>query len=59
MKLFRLTFCLVTFVPGFAVLGALASRQNGAPIWWGLTIGALVGMIFGVGFGVADERNEE
>jgi hypothetical protein len=41
------------------VLGALSAQQNGAPIWWGFTIGGMVGLVFGVGLGVADERNEQ
>ena len=41
---------LVVFTPGFAMLGAFSTLDSRLPLWWGVTIGALVGLLFGMVF---------
>jgi hypothetical protein len=48
----RLALMLALFVPGFALLGALAASDNGERTpWLGLAAGAAVGALFGCAFG--------
>jgi hypothetical protein len=51
-KALRLALLLALFVPGFALLGALAAYGNGERTpWLGLGAGAAVGVLFGCVFG--------
>jgi hypothetical protein len=51
-KALRLPQLLALFVPGFALLGALAAYDNGERMpWLGLAAGAVVGVLFGCVFG--------
>ena len=51
-KALWLALMLVLFVPGFALLGALAAYDNGERTpWLGLAAGAAVGVLFGCVFG--------
>ena len=51
-KALRLALLLALFVPGFALLGALAAHDNGERTpWLGLAAGAAVGVLFGCIFG--------
>ena len=47
----KLILALAVFTPGFAMLGAFSTLDSRLPLWWGLTIGALVGLLFGMAFG--------
>jgi hypothetical protein len=47
----KLILALAVFAPGFAMLGAFSTLDSRLPLWWGLTIGALVGFLFGMVFG--------
>ena len=48
----RLALLLALFVPGFALLGALAASDNGERTpWLGLAAGAAVGVLLGCVFG--------
>jgi hypothetical protein len=48
----RLALMLALFVPGFALLGALAAYDNGERTpWLGLAAGAAVGVLFACVFG--------
>ena len=47
----KLILALAVFTPGFAMLGAFSTLDSKLPLWWGLTIGALVGLMFGMVFG--------
>ena len=50
-KALRLALLLALFVPGFALLGALAAHGNGERTpWLGLAAGAAVGVFFGCVF---------
>jgi hypothetical protein len=51
-RTFRLTLCLVFFVPAFALLGAFATLDSGErTARAGLIVGAIVGLFFGLAFG--------
>jgi hypothetical protein len=57
VKTARLILFLALFVPGFSLLGAFAARDNHERIpWLGLSIGALVGALFGLVLGGARGR---
>jgi hypothetical protein len=47
----KLILALAVFTPGFAMLGAFSTLDSRLPLWWGLTIGAVVGLIFAMAFG--------
>ena len=46
----KLILALAVFAPGFAMLGAFSTLDSRLPLWWGVTIGALVGLLFGMVF---------
>jgi hypothetical protein len=51
-KALLLALLLALFVPGFALLGALAAYGNGERTpWLGLGAGAVAGVLFGCVFG--------
>jgi hypothetical protein len=33
------------------MLGALSTLDSGMPVWWGLTVGSVIGVFFGMVFG--------
>jgi hypothetical protein len=53
MKRLRLILALALFVPGFALLGAFSTLDSRFPAWWGLAVGGLLGVVFGLVFGGA------
>jgi hypothetical protein len=56
-KTLWLTFLLLLFVPGFALLGAFAACDNGKRTPWpGIAAGAVVGLFFALVFGGAVPR---
>jgi hypothetical protein len=42
---------LAVFVPAWAVLDGFSTLDSGAPTWWGLTVGAAIGVFFALVFG--------
>jgi hypothetical protein len=42
---------LALFTPAWAVLGAFSTLDSGLPIWWGLAVGGLIGLLVGLIFG--------
>jgi hypothetical protein len=50
-KRVKLPLSLAVFVPAWALLGGLSTLDSGAPTWWGLTVGAALGVFFGCVFG--------
>jgi len=53
MKALRLTLSLAVFVPGCALLGAMAAADTYFPAWGGALIGAALGVFFDLAFGGA------
>ncbi len=51
MQWLRLVLALLIMIPAWVILGALVTYDSGAPPWWGLTVGAVVGCFFGMAFG--------
>jgi hypothetical protein len=47
----KLTIALLVFVPAWTILGGLSPFDSGLPLWWGLSIGASIGLFFGFVFG--------
>jgi hypothetical protein len=50
MKAIRLILWLAIMVPGWAVLSAFATLDDGTAVWLGAAIGALIGFFFGLVF---------
>lgn len=50
-KRVKLPLSLAVFAPAWAVLGGFSTLDSGAPTWLGLTLGALIGVFFGLVFG--------
>lgn len=51
MKTFWLILSLAFFVPACALLGGMSTLDSGVPTWWGLTVGSMIGIFFGLVFG--------
>ncbi len=51
MKRLKLILSLAVFTPGWALLGAFSTLDSGFPVWWGLTVGGVIGVFFGLVFG--------
>jgi hypothetical protein len=51
MKTLGLILSLTFFVPAFALLGGFSTVDSGMPTWWGLTVGCVIGVFFGLVFG--------
>src|SRR5262245_51113579 len=51
MRHVRLALSLALLVPACALLGAFSALDRGQPLWWGLTVGSLAGVFFGLSFG--------
>jgi hypothetical protein len=49
-KRVKLPLSLAVFVPAWAVLGGFSTLDSGAPTWRGLTVGAVIGVFFGLVF---------
>jgi hypothetical protein len=47
MKAVNLILSLAVMVPVGSILGGLTTFDSGFPLWWGLTIGALIGVFIG------------
>jgi len=52
-KIIRLVLCLLFFVPGMGLLGALSTFDSGFPIWWGMIVGGALGLPAGANIGGA------
>jgi hypothetical protein len=50
-KRVKLPLSLAVFVPALALLGGFLTLDTGEPTWWGLTVGAAIGVFFGFVFG--------
>jgi hypothetical protein len=53
MKCVRRIPCLLIFGTGFTLLGGFSTFDSGLSLWWGLTVGACIGVFFGLVFGGA------
>jgi hypothetical protein len=56
MNALRLTLSLAVCVPGFALLGAMATADSRIYAWGGDLIGSLLGVFFGLALGGALPR---
>jgi len=48
LKTLGLILSLAFFVPACALLGAFSTLGSEMPTWWGLTVGSVIGIFFGL-----------
>jgi hypothetical protein len=56
MRYAGLVISLALFVPAFAFFGLVAAHDSGGRAWLGVTVGAVIGVFFGMVFGGARGR---
>ena len=57
MKALRLAFWLAVMIPAWCLLGCVVTLHSGAATWQVLTLGAIVGVYFGLLFGAPPLRS--